>query len=453
MSVHSRPSPDDMFLPLEDLYFSPHHAAQPAPAQAHQPQEFFAPAAAAAAPAGDNARSSFPEKLHGLIMDAETMGFQDVVSWQDSGKSFKVHKPQIFQNDIIPKYFKPIKYTSFQRQLSIYGFQRIRTGWNTGGYEHPCFSRENPSMCKHIRRHQKASAFSTTATTMKTAPTTQVVPQPVASSSSMMTIMSNSSQYNNIAATPMTSIDDDLFKMYSGDMDPIDAALAQMNNEATTNNVDQHHHHHHHHNHHDFEPLPLGSTCLPRVSSHNDLSHDDHFMLDKLQTCFQEDMHAHGGNIIENPLKAAEAQAADAAASSQNNNNNNNNNKGAFFPAKLHQLLDDAERMNFRHIVSWTDNGRAFQIHNQKEFVGKIMSIYFDQSKFASFRRQLNLYGFNRTRTNNNKNMYFHESFVQGNPKLCEQMFRRCSGGVAGSATTSSTTNKPAPTGVASFAA
>jgi hypothetical protein len=64
-----------------------------------------------------NARTSFPEKLHGIIIDAETMGFQDIISWQDSGKSFKVHKPQVFQNDIIPKYFKPIKYTSFQRQV------------------------------------------------------------------------------------------------------------------------------------------------------------------------------------------------------------------------------------------------------------------------------------------------------------------------------------------------
>ena len=157
-------------------------------------------------------------------------------------------------------------------------------------------------------------------------------------------------------------------------------------------------------------------------------------MLEKLQSCFQDDLQY--GGIIENPLKAAEAEQAAASQPQQQNNN-----KGAFFPAKLHQLLEDAERLNFRHIVSWTDNGRAFQIHDQKEFVSKIMSIYFDQSKFASFRRQLNLYGFNRTRTNNNKNMYFHENFVQGDPKQCEQMFRRCSGGA-----------KPAPA-VASFAA
>ncbi|KAL3927210.1 MAG: hypothetical protein SGBAC_013174 [Bacillariaceae sp.] len=414
MSVH-RPA-NEMFLPIEEMYFSPHHAAQPAPVQGHQAQEFLG---------GDaNARSSFPEKLHGLIMDAETMGFQDVVSWQDSGKSFKVHKPQIFQNDIIPKYFKPIKYTSFQRQLSIYGFQRIRTGWNTGGYEHPYFARADSSLCKNIRRHQKPTVFQAAKGAPAPIMAPVAAPQPVRSASPEM-----SQLYGHSAQLPMTTIDEDLFKMYGEDIDPIDAALAQMKHES--NSLD-----HQHHEHHDFEPLPLGSTCLPRVSSHHDMmtQHDDHFMLDKLQTCFQEDIRAHDGGIIENPLKVVEAQAAATQT--------NNNNKGAFFPAKLHQLLDDAERLNFKHIVSWTDNGRAFQIHDQKEFVGKIMSIYFDQSKFASFRRQLNLYGFNRTRTNNNKNMYFHESFVQGNPTLCEQMFRRCSGG----------TTKPAPS-VTSFAA
>jgi hypothetical protein len=97
------PSSNEVFMPLEKMYY-PHHTSQTEHSLAEMMNH-------------GNARTSFPEKLHGIIIDAETMGFQDIISWQDSGKSFKVHKPQAFQNDIIPKYFKPIKYTSFQRQV------------------------------------------------------------------------------------------------------------------------------------------------------------------------------------------------------------------------------------------------------------------------------------------------------------------------------------------------
>lgn len=331
-----------------------------------------------------DSRSSFPEKLHSLMLDAETMGFTDIVSWQDSGKSFKIHKPQEFQNDIIPRYFKPIKYTSFQRQLSIYGFQRIRTGWNTGGYEHPCFLRDDPSLCKNVKRHQKPSMFS------------QAFPQQTFSHGMDSGFFGASTHEVVHQHQPQQ------------ELDPLDTLVQEMDNDL------------------DFEPLPLGSTCLPKVGSHGNLmAHhdDDHHFLEKLHHCFQEEISSAAvctdDNIIVNPMKQQE-DAEDAQL---------NNNKSAFFPAKLHQLLEDAERLGFSHIVSWSEDGRAFQIHDQKEFVNSIMNIYFDQSKFASFRRQLNLYGFNRTRTNNNRNMYFHEKFLQGNSQLCEQMFRRCSSG------------------------
>lgn len=278
-------------------------------------------------------------------------------------------------------------------QLSIYGFQRIRTGWNTGGYEHPFFSRENPGLCKHVRRHQKPTAVSH-------APT----PAPVVHSAQHL-----HNHHRGAAASIATPLahdisEEEMFHLNS-DFDPLDAALCQQF--ITGDKME----------HHDFEPLPLGSTGIPKISSHGDLLaiEDDQFILDKLKTCFQEEMNG----VIQHPLKPQ------AAPQQQEQDSN----KSAFFPAKLHQLLEDAERLHFGHIVSWTDDGRAFQIHDQKEFVSRIMNIYFDQSKFASFRRQLNLYGFNRTRTNNNRNMYFHESFIQGHPKMCEQMYRRCASG------------------------
>eukprot|EP00980_Cylindrotheca_fusiformis_P028711 scaffold22639_cov105-Cylindrotheca_fusiformis.AAC.5 len=384
---------NDLFMPMENMYYPVDQQEE------SQQQHTTTHAYALDLLNGPNSRTSFPEKLHGLIMDAETMGFQDVVSWQDSGKSFKVHKPQIFQNDIIPKYFKPIKYTSFQRQ-------RIRTGWNTGGYEHPCFLRESPALCKNVRRHQKPSAISQVVAPVP-AHTQTLRHQPMTSA----------------AATTLALSEEEFFHLNS-DFDPFEVTIPGTNattTQSSSSNSGTETHQSSPEDHHDFEPLPIGSTLIPKVSSHGDLlsMEDDQFILDKLKNCFEEEMEGVAGGIIQHPLKQIEQPVEQKQ----------DNSKSAFFPAKLHQLLEDAERLNFAHIVSWTEDGRAFQIHDQKEFVSNIMNIYFDQSKFASFRRQLNLYGFNRTRTNNNRNMYFHESFLQGHPKLCEKMYRRCASG------------------------
>jgi hypothetical protein len=60
------------------------------------------------------------------------------------------------------------------------------------------------------------------------------------------------------------------------------------------------------------------------------------------------------------------------------------------FPWKLHDMLDSVEEQGLQHIVSWQIHGRCFAIHNVQEFV-PLISTYFNQTKLASFQRQLNL--------------------------------------------------------------
>ena len=50
---------------------------------------------------------------------------------------------------------------------------------------------------------------------------------------------------------------------------------------------------------------------------------------------------------------------------------------------------------------------------------------YFNQSKFASFQRQLNLYGFSRLTSGKDKGAYFHSCFVRGQVGLCRGMVRQ----------------------------
>jgi HSF-type DNA-binding len=49
----------------------------------------------------------------------------------------------------------------------------------------------------------------------------------------------------------------------------------------------------------------------------------------------------------------------------------------------------------FQH-WDWQPHGRCFMVHDMKEFVSSMLPLWFRQSKFASFQRQLNLYGFQR---------------------------------------------------------
>lgn len=60
------------------------------------------------------------------------------------------------------------------------------------------------------------------------------------------------------------------------------------------------------------------------------------------------------------------------------------------FPWKLHDMLENVDEDGYAHIVSWQPHGRCFAIHKPKEFV-ELVKIYFNQTKLASFQRQLNL--------------------------------------------------------------
>lgn len=94
------------------------------------------------------------------------------------------------------------------------------------------------------------------------------------------------------------------------------------------------------------------------------------------------------------------------------------------FPWKLHDMLETIEEDGYANIVSWQPHGRCFVVHNPTKFVQTVMPIYFNQTKFASFQRQLNLYGFSRLTTGRDRGGYYHESFLRGKRHLCQNMIR-----------------------------
>jgi len=88
-------------------------------------------------------------------------------------------------------------------------------------------------------------------------------------------------------------------------------------------------------------------------------------------------------------------------------------------------MLDAMDKTGDKSIVCWQPHGRAFMVHKPKDFVQEVMSHFFNQTKYASFQRQLNLYGFSRLTHGPDKGAYYHNCFVRGKRHLCKGMIRQ----------------------------
>mmetsp|Transcript_28505 Transcript_28505/g.43830 ORF Transcript_28505/g.43830 Transcript_28505/m.43830 type:complete len:446 (-) Transcript_28505:162-1499(-) len=92
------------------------------------------------------------------------------------------------------------------------------------------------------------------------------------------------------------------------------------------------------------------------------------------------------------------------------------------FPEKLMEVL---ERGDMDDIISWMPHGRAFIVKQPKTFVVEVLPRFFKQSKFMSFTRQLNLWGFKRITKGPDQGSYYHELFLRGKGRLVTRMKRQ----------------------------
>jgi hypothetical protein len=98
---------------------------------------------------------------------------------------------------------------------------------------------------------------------------------------------------------------------------------------------------------------------------------------------------------------------------------------GTHFPTLLHLVLTRAEKDGYNHICGWQPHGRCFAVFNRELFVQEVMPQYFRQSQYASFQRQLNLYGFQRlSQKSVDHGSYYHEMFLRTRADLCQGIVR-----------------------------
>mmetsp|Transcript_9618 Transcript_9618/g.10616 ORF Transcript_9618/g.10616 Transcript_9618/m.10616 type:complete len:222 (-) Transcript_9618:178-843(-) len=89
------------------------------------------------------------------------------------------------------------------------------------------------------------------------------------------------------------------------------------------------------------------------------------------------------------------------------------------FPSRLMAILSTDE---YSHIAGWLPHGKGFIIFQKKQFEAEVLPRYFKQSKFTSFTRKLNRWGFYRVSRGNEMGAYYHKLFTRDNPRLCFRM-------------------------------
>lgn len=92
------------------------------------------------------------------------------------------------------------------------------------------------------------------------------------------------------------------------------------------------------------------------------------------------------------------------------------------FPAKMHAILS---RADLQDIIAWMPHGRSWQVLKPREFEVSVVPTFFSHSKYSSFVRQANGWGFKRISQGPDRGSYYHPKFLRGLPHLCKTLKRQ----------------------------
>ncbi|CAM9433440.1 unnamed protein product, partial [Discosporangium mesarthrocarpum] len=91
------------------------------------------------------APQTFARKLYNILLEDSP-----IIGWNEKGDTFTVHDSKAFAQETLTKYYRHGKFSSFQRQLNMYGFRKVP---NSGrAYSHPFFRRDGPELLSQVRR-------------------------------------------------------------------------------------------------------------------------------------------------------------------------------------------------------------------------------------------------------------------------------------------------------------
>ncbi|KAL0240186.1 hypothetical protein I308_106734 [Cryptococcus tetragattii IND107] len=102
---------------------------------------------------------AFLNKLYTMVSDSEV---DDLIYWSESGDSFFVPNAELFGRELLPRWFKHSNFSSFVRQLNMYGFHKVphlqsgalknETPIELWEFANPYFKRGQPQLLTKVTR-------------------------------------------------------------------------------------------------------------------------------------------------------------------------------------------------------------------------------------------------------------------------------------------------------------
>lgn len=113
------------------------------------------------ASSGPSKRPAFILKLWTMVNDPQN---EPYIQWTPDGESFKVLSKENFEKAVLPKYFKHSNYSSFVRQLNMYGWHKVQditsgamqSGDEIRQFKSPYFIRGKEELLDNIVRNKSS---------------------------------------------------------------------------------------------------------------------------------------------------------------------------------------------------------------------------------------------------------------------------------------------------------
>lgn len=149
------PQPPPNMMPMYQVTPS----ASPVPSNSSSPYSFSYPSNQVTSSPSPSSSSSviiapFLKRLYEMLAIENS----EILGWTLNGLSFEIRDNDSFQDQILPKYFRHNKVSSFQRQLNYFGFRKVnRMNSNVSTYTQPFFRRDEPGLMNQIKRKTKSA--------------------------------------------------------------------------------------------------------------------------------------------------------------------------------------------------------------------------------------------------------------------------------------------------------